>query len=147
MLTAAVVDADLAAYLAWPGARQVFQVQRRVVDCTTAMLREEVVVGINSLAREQAGARRLARYVRQHWHIENRSHWVRDVTLGEDAGRVRTAPIPQVLAALRNADIGLLHAHGRTRIKAVTLDLHANPWEALALLGITRDNRGTLLLP
>jgi hypothetical protein len=135
-----VVDADLAAYLAWPGARQVFQVQRRVVVPATGEVREETVYGISSLGREQADAWRLARSVRQHWHIENRSHWVRDVTLGEDASRVRTAPIPQVLAALRNVVIGLLHAHGRPHIKAATLDLQANPWEALALLGITRDN-------
>lgn len=139
-MTAAVVDADLAAYLAWPGARQVFMVQRRVVQGATGAVREETVYGISSLGREQAGARQLARYVRQHWHIENRSHWVRDVTFGEDAGRVRTAPIPQVLAALRNVVIGLLHAHGHTRIKAAILDFQANPWEALALLGITRDN-------
>jgi hypothetical protein len=140
VLTAAVVDADLAAYLGWPGARQVFQVQRRVVVPATGEVREETVYGISSLAREQANARQLAQYVRQHWHIENRSHWVRDVTFGEDGSRVRTAPIPQVLAALRNAVIGLLHAHGHTRIKAAILDLQANPWEALALLGITRDN-------
>jgi predicted transposase YbfD/YdcC len=135
-----VVDPALAAYLAWPGAHQVFQLQRRVVMQATGVVREETVYGISSLARKHAGARWLARYVRQHWHIENRSHWVRDVTFGEDAGRVRTAPIPQVLAALRNVAIGLLHAHGLTRIKAATLDLQANPWEALELLGITRDN-------
>jgi hypothetical protein len=140
VLTVAVVDADLAAYLAWPGAHQVFQVQRRVVVPATGEVREETVYGISSLRREQADARQLARYVRQHWHIENRRHWVRDVTLGEDASRVRTTPIPQVLAALRNVVIGLLHAHGYTRIKAATLDFQANPWEALALLGITHDN-------
>ncbi len=65
---------------------------------------------------------------------------MRDVTFAEDASRVRTAPIPQVLAALRNAVIGLLHAHGHTRIKAATLDLQANPWDALASLGISPDH-------
>lgn len=98
------------------------------------------MVGITSLPPARAAARRLARYVRQHWHIENRSHWVRDVTLGEDAGRVRTAPIPQILAAFRNTIIGLLHAFGYTRIQPTILDFQANPWDALALLGIHRDN-------
>jgi len=139
-VTAAVVEADLRAYLAWPGARQVLRIARRVVVQATGEVREETAYAITSLARERANARRLARYLRQHWRIENRSHWVRDVTFQEDAGRVRTAPIPQVLAALRNAVIGLLHAHGRTRIKAATLDLQANPWDALALLGISPDN-------
>lgn len=83
---------------------------------------------------------RPARSVRQHWHIENRRHWVRDVTFGEDASRVRTAPIPQVAAALRTVGSGLLHASGRTRIKAALRDCQANPWDAPALFGITRDN-------
>jgi hypothetical protein len=115
-------------------------VQRRVVVPATGTVREETVYGITSLTRERAGARLLARAVRQHWYIENRSHWVRDVTFREDACRVRTDPIPQVLAALRNTVIGLLHAHGYARIAATTRDLQANPWDALALLGITPDN-------
>lgn len=52
------------------------------------------------------------RAVRRHWHIENRLHWLRDMTLGEDACQVRSGHAPQVLAALRNAVVGLLHAHG-----------------------------------
>lgn len=139
-MTAAVVEADLRAYLAWPGARQLLRIERRVVVPATGEVGEETAYGMTSLARERATAGRLARYIRQHWRIENRSHWVRDVTFAEDASRVRTAPIPQVLAALRNAVIGLLHAHGHTRIKAATLDLQANPWDALALLGISPDN-------
>ena len=40
--------------------------------------------------------------------IENRLHYVRDVTLGEDASQVRTGAAPQVMAALRNVVLGLL---------------------------------------
>ena len=40
--------------------------------------------------------------------IENRLHWVRDITFGEDASRVRHRSVPQILAAIRNAVIGLL---------------------------------------
>ena len=139
-LTLAPVEAALAAYLAWPGAQQVFQMHRRVVITATGLVREETVVGITSLSPSRAGARQVARYLRQHWHIENRSHWVRDVTFGEDAGRVRTAPIPQILAALRNTTIGLLHAFGYTRIRPTLQDFQANPWDALALLGVHPDN-------
>lgn len=49
--------------------------------------------------------------VRGHWHIENRLHWPRDVTLGEDASQVRSGRAPQALAAVRNAVLGLLHGH------------------------------------
>jgi hypothetical protein len=65
---------------------------------------------------------------------------VRDVTFREDAGRVCTVPIPQVLAALRNTIIGLLRASGYRRILPTVQDFQANPWDALALLGIHRDN-------
>ena len=106
----------------------------------TGLVREETVYGLTSLPPNRATARHLARYVRHHWRIENRSHWVRDVVFQEDSGRARTPPIPQVLAALRNALIGLLHAAGHTRIKAASLDFQANPWEALRLLGIHPDN-------
>ena len=116
--------------------RQVFRVARRVVQPATGLVREDTVYGVTSLHPARASARQVARYVRHHWRIENRSHWVRDAVFLEDAGRVRTAPIPQVLAAPRNALIGLLHATGQTHIKAASQDFQANPWDALRLLGI-----------
>ncbi len=42
--------------------------------------------------------------------IENRLHWVRDLSFGEDACRVRTRAAPEILAALRNAGLRLLRA-------------------------------------
>ncbi len=68
----------------------------------------EDVYGITSLTREQAGARRLLELLRGHWGIENGLHYVRDVTLGEDACRVRKGAAPTVLAGLRNAALVLL---------------------------------------
>jgi predicted transposase YbfD/YdcC len=68
----------------------------------------EAVYGITSLRRDAADAAALLALVRGHWGIENGLHYVRDVTLGEDACRVRTGNAPQVLAALRNAVVHLL---------------------------------------
>jgi hypothetical protein len=42
--------------------------------------------------------------------------WVRDVTLGEDASRVRTGNAPRVMAALRNLVVSLLRLDGATNI-------------------------------
>jgi hypothetical protein len=72
----------------------------------------EVVYGITSLRPEQADAARLLGLVWVHWRIENSLHYVRDVTLGEDACRVRRGSAPQVLAALRNAAVRLLSGLG-----------------------------------
>jgi predicted transposase YbfD/YdcC len=64
---------------------------------------------ITSLTASQADPTLLARWIRGHWGIENRLHWVRDVTYDKDRSQVRTAHGPQVMAALRNLAITALH--------------------------------------
>jgi predicted transposase YbfD/YdcC len=59
-----------------------------------------------------AGPERLLRLICGHWCIENRLHYVRDVSFGEDASQVRCGTAPQVLAALRNAAIGMVRDAG-----------------------------------
>ena len=71
---------------------------------------------ITSAPRQRADAGTLLRWARGHWSIENRSHYVRDVTLGEDASRIRKGGGPEIMAALRNAAIGFLRATGATNI-------------------------------
>src|SRR5262249_41793958 len=68
----------------WPGLAQVFQLERQVIIKRTREVREEVVAGVTSLTPERADAVRLLALVRGQWHIENQSHWVRDVTFDED---------------------------------------------------------------
>lgn len=46
--------------------------------------------------------------IRQHWHIENRLHYVRDVTFHEDACRIRVTKRQRLLAAINNLVIGLI---------------------------------------
>lgn len=53
---------------------------------------------------------------RDHWTIENRVHRVRDVTIGEDTGQIRTDHAPRALAALRNSVISLLRSKGWSNI-------------------------------
>lgn len=93
-------------YLDWPSVGQVFWLRReRTRDGKTSV---EDVYGITSLTREQADASGLLEVIRGHWGIENQLHYVRDVTLGEDACRVRKGSAPTVLAGLRNAAVALL---------------------------------------
>jgi hypothetical protein len=130
----------LAGYLDWPGARQVFRLERRVVEVTTGVVREETVYGVTDLAPRQAGPRQLLALVRGQWRIENWSHWTRDVGFDEDRSQVRVGSIPQVMAALRNTVLGLLRSTGERQIAATTRRCQAQPWQALRLLGINRDN-------
>ena len=130
----------LTEYLDWPGAQQVFRVVRRVVRKRTGEVRNETVYGVTRLAPTQVTAAQLLRIVREHWHIENRSHWVRDVTFGEDASQVRCGSRPQVMAALRNTVIALLRLTGATNLAAARRYYAANPVAALALIGLSVEN-------
>jgi Transposase DDE domain len=118
----------------WAGVRQGFELtrERTVAGRKTV----EVVYGITSLAPEKATAARLLGLIREHWQIENSLHWMRDVTLREDACRVRRGTAPQVLAALRNAVVHLLGGTGaRNRVEAIE-QIQVGPERAKKLIGI-----------
>jgi len=129
-------SAALVGYLDWPGLAQVFRLERQVRSKRTGRWRRETVYGLTSLSPERAGPAQLLHLTRQHWMIENGVHYVRDVTFGEDASQVRCGTIPQVLALLRTAIIGLIRTTGETAIAATCRRFAAQPWAALALLGI-----------
>jgi predicted transposase YbfD/YdcC len=123
--------AELPPYLSWPGLQQVCRIERqRTVHGVTS---KEIVCAITSLDRREASAARLLRIARQHWHIENRLHYVRDVSLGEDACRIRSGSAPQLMAGLRNAVIRLIRSTGAKVIPRALRRFAAKPLEALAL--------------
>jgi predicted transposase YbfD/YdcC len=130
----------LVGYSDWPGLAQVCEVGRHVITKKTGTERIEVVYGATSLHPERATPGRVLELVRGHWAIENKSHWVRDVTFDEDRSQVRCGNIPQVMAALRNTAIGLLRWAGHTNIAAACRRLAAQPAQALALIGIEFEN-------
>lgn len=130
----------LVGYSDWPGLAQVFELGRHVIMQKTGAERVEVVYGVTSLPPERATPVRLLELVRGQWHIENKSHWVRDVTFDEDRSQVRCGNIPQVMAALRNTAIGLLRWAGYSNIAAACRQLAAQPAQALALIGIELEN-------
>jgi predicted transposase YbfD/YdcC len=130
----------LVGYSDWPGLAQVFEIGRYVIMPKTGAERVEVVYGITSLRPEWVSPGQLLAFVRGHWHIENKSHWVRDVTFDEDRSQVRCGNIPHVMAALRNTTIGLLRWAGHTNIAAACRRFAAQPAQALALIGIALEN-------
>ena len=94
----------------------------------------EAVCAVTSLGPERASAKQLLAIARGHWGIENRLHWVRDMSLGEDACRVRTGEAPEVLAAVRNAALRLMRSSGLTEIASSLRRHAAKPHEALRLV-------------
>jgi predicted transposase YbfD/YdcC len=120
----------------WPGLQQVIKIERTVMKKKSGVQSQEVVYGVTSLKQERASAEELLKIARRHWTIENKSHWVRDVTFDEDRSQVRSGSVPQVMAALRNTAIGLMRKAGETNIAAACRRFAAQPWSALALIGI-----------
>jgi len=124
----------------WPGVAQGFVLERQVRKKKQRVGHRELVYGITSLTRKQAGSTDLLRLVRGHWRVETRSHYIRDVTFGEDASLVRTGKIPQVLALFRATAISRFRAEGVVNIAKETRRLTAQAADCLRLLGIVTDN-------
>jgi predicted transposase YbfD/YdcC len=139
---------DAPADLGFPHAAQVFLLERyttrkvrkrikgsrryKTVQVTTAV----AVLGVTSLSSREATPQHLATYARGHWSIENKIHWVRDVTFRKDASQVKTGSRPRIMATLRNLVIGLIRQAGHTRIAATIRKIKNSPPLLLAILGL-----------
>lgn len=107
------------------GCWQVIAVERLVIDLTKLKDPPRVEVGYytSSLAVEQYNDEEVGAIIRGHWSaIENGTHYRRDVTLGEDACRVRQRQGAEALATLRNLVNGIYElevARNRTEVNTL----------------------------
>jgi predicted transposase YbfD/YdcC len=122
----------------WAGIAQVFRIRRYVKERDKQKggekEREEIVYGVTNLPRKKASASRLLALQQAHWRIENRLHYRRDVTLGEDACQVRIAGAPQALAALNGGVLALMDWLHVPNVASQMRHFCAHPVEALHLL-------------
>jgi predicted transposase YbfD/YdcC len=123
-------------YSDWPGLKRVLKMERKITSKRTGEIREEEAYAITSLDRGQASEEQLLRLWREHWHIENKLHYVRDVTYREDQSPVRAGSIPEVMAALRNAAITMMRVGGATNIAAACRKYAAQPGLAMEAIGL-----------
>ena len=129
------VSTEMNAYLTdWPLTQQVAELTRTVTVRKTGKTTREVVYLVTPLTPTEAGPQRLLELVRGHWSIENSSHYVRDVTFGEDRSRLRSGHAPQIMAALRNLSITLIHRLGSSQIAATRRHFASHPRHAFDLL-------------
>lgn len=119
----------------WPDAAQILRRSCERLERTSGKRTVRVSYAITSLSVEEARAADLERLWRNHWTIENRKHYVRDVTLGEDRHQMHTGQAPEVLAALRNALIDLWRSEGWSNIADAVRDTAASVRRALTLIG------------
>jgi predicted transposase YbfD/YdcC len=121
-------------YLEWPGLQQVFCITCTVFFPKPAQTHTHVRYGITSLSPHQAPPNALLTFSREHWGIENRLHWVRDVTLAEDRSLVHVGHTHQVMAALRNLALSLLRLSGYTAVASTLRLFAAQPDKAVSLV-------------
>jgi predicted transposase YbfD/YdcC len=130
----------------FPHARQAALIERYVTRLTRVKKGKRLVKKIvksavavfviTSLDAREAAPHHIAGYVRGQWTIENKVHWVRDVTFGEDASRVRTGSRPRIMATLRNLAIGLIRQAGYNQIAATIRKIKYDTALLLAILGL-----------
>lgn len=121
-------------FIDWPGVNQVcrliYQTKRN------GKWQAQVHYKITSLTPAQAKAKDLLALGRGHWGIENCLHYVRDVSMGEDASHIRTENAPQAMAAIRNLVLNILRQAG---VKNIAAGLRQFGWhlnQAAAALGL-----------
>jgi predicted transposase YbfD/YdcC len=126
------------AWIEFAGATQIAQIRRTITSKKNGVKKKtvEVVYVLTSADHLAATPAVLAGWVTSHWSIENRVHWVRDVTFDEDRSQVRTGSGPQVMATLRNTAISMLRLDGWSNI-AAGLRHHARSPEAPLTLLLT----------
>jgi predicted transposase YbfD/YdcC len=116
----------------WAGIAQIYLIRRFVTQGENE--REELVAGGTLLPRKKANAKRLLDLNQKHWSIENRLHYRRDVTLGEDACQVRIKGAPLALAALNGGVLALMDWLQVPNVASQMRHFCAHPHEALHLL-------------
>ena len=118
------------AWIEFDGAAQVAQLRRTV----TKKGRKTVEVVYLITSDRDVDPAILAAWARGHWEIENRLHWVRDVTYQEDKSLVRTGNAPRVMASLRSLAISLLRLDNQANIAAANRHHARDPHRTLQLL-------------
>jgi predicted transposase YbfD/YdcC len=123
-------------YVDFPYLRQAVRIERRTTTLDGTPLRQEIAFGITSLSPTQASQERLLELNRGHWGIENKIHWVRDVTFDEDRSQIRKRTGAHLMATLRNFAIGLLRLAGATNIAAAVRYCASNIARPLSFFGL-----------
>ncbi len=87
----------------WQGLRSfvVLESERLIGDKTT----REQRAYISSMA---ADAQKISHAIRSHWTVENRLHWIMDVSLNDDQMRARTKAAAHNLAVVRHITLNLI---------------------------------------
>lgn len=129
----------------FPGAGQVFRIHRTTGATTGPWLSKETVYGIGDPTIDEAGPSHTMIHSREHWSVENKSHYVRDATFHEDKSQIRTRNAPHAMAAIRNFVIAAIRAAGYANIASARRWLSRETDRILALFGVASKDLETVI--
>lgn len=89
---------------------------------------------ITSLAPSEASPETLLAINRGHWSVENKCHYVRDVSMNEDRRYRKTNP--SIFAAINNLALSLCRLSGSGYIPTFQRFFRADPTRSLRMLGV-----------
>lgn len=110
----------------WTALQRLIRVERYV--SVGGKTRHETAYYISSIRKNNA--KYFGRYIRNHWGIENRLHWVKDVIMKEDTSKTAGGMAAENISILRNIAINLFRLDGFDSIKHAT-QLYANNFKEL----------------
>jgi len=121
----------------WPKCQTIGRIDsiRKVGDHESGLERRYYI------SSRELSAEQLTAAVRAHWGIENRLHWVLDVSFGEDGSTIRKDNAPQNLSLLKKIVLNLIRLDTTTKTKAsLRLKRKCAAWDddvRMNMLGLT----------
>lgn len=122
-----------------PYVAAIIQVERTVLTCqpATGLWKESRETSFY-LSNRSITAKQAADAIRKHWGIENGLHYVRDVTLREDASRIRINP--GIFARLRSFAYNILRFNQKGTIAQDRYAAALGGFDALASMRLCQQN-------
>jgi predicted transposase YbfD/YdcC len=125
--------------IGYPHLGQVACIFREIYNRKGEKVSKEITIQITSAGAEKMSASDMNRHTREHWGIENKSHYVRDTLYREDHNQSREGNGPQALASLHNFAARLFRMKGVKSIKETTELIHMDRMLALNYMTTVRD--------
>lgn len=120
----------------WPSVRTVVRIesQRNVLKGGKYIVNKPFVRFFITSLNESAAE--LAARIRAYWHVENKVHYPRDVSQGEDASRIRTGMLPHAMSAARDFALNAYRAAGCSNMAKAARDCSYNFNYLLSLINL-----------
>jgi len=134
-----------AGQIKFPHISQVACILREVHSPTGEKISKDVAIQVTSATQVKLTAADMNKHTREHWGIENKSHYTRDTVYREDHNQSWKGNGPHALASLRNFATGLFRMKNVKSIREATEMVHMDRMLAFQYMTTMRDDACTVL--